>query len=423
MSRMLTMDGLLSLFVLAAWLSGHRALTSPSSSGRYGVLAAIACGLGILTKGPVALILAASPLAAYRMLDRRSAPVGYRRAAVFAFVVLAVAAPWYIAAAWRAPGFLGDFLYQHNFLRYVTPFDHEEPFWYYGPLLFVGMMPWTLLWLPLLRGIVGTPAMARRKRPAAMGLFILAFAFSFIFYSLAGCKRPGYILPAMPPLALALGCYLRVRLPRRVGYLPQVLRQLSRLPHALTVAVLASGAVAFAGACFAGLVTVQHAIPLAGIFFVAALYLFARRSQAKPGAAWAGCAVATFLLLLVSIHEIWPGYAHKFSVRAQVRPQKCFSNDPAFPVVCYPHRWDSVGFYLGRRDVATYSSAERDLLVRDLGRRPQTLVFVKSDHYCTDLIKSLPPKLQFEAYGKNGLVTAGVVRRSSTLPEGLYAGR
>jgi dolichol-phosphate mannosyltransferase len=454
MSRMVTMDGLLALFVLISWLCGHRALASRRSSGRYWILAAVACGLGILTKGPVALVLAAAPLVAYRMLDRRSVPVGYPKGAALVLLALGVAAPWYVAAAWYTPGFLSEFLLRHNLLRYVTPFDHEEPFWYYVPLLFLGMMPWTLLGLPLIRGLVGRPAMAARKRPAAMGFFFLAFACSFVFYSLAGCKRPGYILPAMPPLALALGCYMRVRLPKRPAWRVQPLPQLqitrnapgavrisnfgfgawdlgfgfcnlslARLPHVLTVGVMAVAASACVAASFAGLAAPAHAIPMAGVFLVAALYLLTRGPRPKTLAPWTGCALATFVVLLVGVHELWPGYAHKFSVRAQVRPQKYFADDPALPVACYPHRWDSVSFYLGRPDVATYTSAERELLIRDLARRPRTLLFVKSDHYCADLVKSLPPNLEFEAYGKNGLVTAGIVRHCSALPDSLHAGR
>jgi dolichol-phosphate mannosyltransferase len=423
MSRMVSMDSLLSLCVLASWLCGHRALMSNRSYCRYAALAAIACGLGILTKGPVAPVLAGAPLLAYRMLDRRCAPLSYAKAALWAILALGIAAPWYVAAAWRSPGFLGEFLYTHNLVRYVTPFDHEEPFWYYLPLLFLGMMPWTLLAVPLIRSFVGSPAMAARKRPAAMGFFFLAFACSFVFYSLAGCKRPGYILPAMPPLALALGCYWRARLPNRVRWRPEALPRLSRLPHGLTVAVIAAGAIAYVAASIAGLVSTGHAILLAAVCLVAALYLLRRGPEPRAAVAWAGCALTTFLLLLVSVHEFWPGYAHKFSVRAQVQPQKCFADDPALPVACYPHRWDSVSFYLGRHDVATYGNADRDLLIRDLGRRPRTLVFVKSDHYCADLVKSLPANLQFEAYGKNGIVTAGIVSHVRTLPDNLYAGR
>ena len=45
-------------------------------------------------------------------------------------------------------------------------------------------------------------------RSAALGFFLLAFAAGFLFFSASACKRPAYILPALPPLALALGCYL-----------------------------------------------------------------------------------------------------------------------------------------------------------------------------------------------------------------------
>jgi hypothetical protein len=186
---------------------------------------------------------------------------------------------------------------------------------------------------------------------------------------------------------------------------------------------MAAAAIACIAASFAGLAAPAHAIPLAGIFLVAALCLLTRGPGPKALAPWAGCAAATFAVLQVGIHELWPGYAHKFSVRAEVRPQKCFADDPTLPVACYPHRWDSVSFYLGRDDIATYSAAERDLFIRDLATRPRTLVFVKSDRYCADLVRSLPSNLQFEAYGKNELVTAGIVRHRSALPAGLYAGR
>jgi hypothetical protein len=44
------------------------------------------------------------------------------------------------------------------------------------------------------------------QRAEALGVFLLAGLWSVAFFSASGCKRPCYILPAMPPLALALGC-------------------------------------------------------------------------------------------------------------------------------------------------------------------------------------------------------------------------
>src|SRR5262245_3367618 len=61
--RMLNMDSLLCLWVTAALASAHVALTcGPSLRRRWWLLAAAACGLGLLTKGPVALVLILTPL-------------------------------------------------------------------------------------------------------------------------------------------------------------------------------------------------------------------------------------------------------------------------------------------------------------------------------------------------------------------------
>src|SRR5205823_13368468 len=72
----------------------------------------------------------------------------------------------------------------------------------------LGMLPWSLMLLPLAWSLVRRFRPASVRRPAGLGLFLIATVWCFVFYSLAGSKRSGYILPVMPPLALALGCYL-----------------------------------------------------------------------------------------------------------------------------------------------------------------------------------------------------------------------
>src|SRR5207302_876515 len=103
----------------------------------------VACGLGLLTKGPVALLLVAVPLCGIVALDRRTAKP--RAAGWFGYLVVSVslALPWYAAAAACDPEFLGYFFWKHNLLRYVAPFDHAKPAWYYVPEIVVGMLPWS----------------------------------------------------------------------------------------------------------------------------------------------------------------------------------------------------------------------------------------------------------------------------------------
>src|SRR5207302_4932816 len=98
--------------------------------------------------------------------------------------------------------------WEHNVVRFLAPFDHLRPVWFYGPILLFGLLPGTLLALPLVRFLLAAdPDQARRRSPE-LGYPLLAGGWCVFFFSMSGCKLPTYILPAFPPLALALGAYL-----------------------------------------------------------------------------------------------------------------------------------------------------------------------------------------------------------------------
>src|SRR5207237_2477786 len=69
--RMLLMDGLVCLWVTAGLAAAHLALLAPRLRRGWWLLSALACGLGLLTKGPVALVLLAGPVLAYSTLKPR----------------------------------------------------------------------------------------------------------------------------------------------------------------------------------------------------------------------------------------------------------------------------------------------------------------------------------------------------------------
>src|SRR5262245_11978456 len=208
MGRLLILDGLLALWVVLSLLSAFEAVRGGRLRPGWWLLSAVACGLGVLTKGPVALILLAPPLWLHGRLAGSTARVTWPAGLAFLAVVLAVNLPWYVAVCLRTPEFAGHFLWQHNLVRFVSGFDHLEPVWYYGPVLLAGLLPGSLLAAGFLRFLLTGEAETAHRRPPELGFMLLAGGWGVFSFTLSGCKLPTYILPGFPPLCLALGHYL-----------------------------------------------------------------------------------------------------------------------------------------------------------------------------------------------------------------------
>jgi 4-amino-4-deoxy-L-arabinose transferase-like glycosyltransferase len=208
MGRLLVLDGLLTLWVTLGLLAVFQATAGPTFSRRSWLVASIALGLGVLTKGPVAVVLVLVPLVVHRWLMRPAPRIAWRNWALFAFVIAAISLPWYVAMSIAEPEFASYFLWKHNFQRFLQPFDHERPVWFFGPVLLIGMAPATLLLPSLVRYLLADRPGVETRRSPVMGYYLLASLICVFFFSLSGSKLPTYILPAFPPLCLALGAFL-----------------------------------------------------------------------------------------------------------------------------------------------------------------------------------------------------------------------
>jgi 4-amino-4-deoxy-L-arabinose transferase-like glycosyltransferase len=205
LGRMLTPDSILCLCLVVSWMACHLSLVSERPRWGWLLLSATACGLGILTKGPVAVVLMLMPTAIWCYLQGRTLELRWHHGLVWGTVVLLLAGPWFVAMCTHEPQFAQHFFWTHNVLRYVSPFVHAEPFWFYLPWLAVGTLPWCL-------ALPGVGATLLRSVANPAWFWLLAFTWCLVFFSCSGCKRAVYIVPAFPPLALAIGSYLNRRL-------------------------------------------------------------------------------------------------------------------------------------------------------------------------------------------------------------------
>jgi 4-amino-4-deoxy-L-arabinose transferase-like glycosyltransferase len=155
-------------------------------------------GLAVLAKGPAGIILCGSAIFFWALFTKRwrDAFRLFHPVALASFCVTAL--PWYTLCARRNPDFFRVFIIEHNFKRYLTPeFQHIQPFWFYVPVLFASIFPWSFI-------AVLASVDLLRKRTAWKGstslFFLFWFAFPVLFFTISKSKLPGYILPSLPPL-------------------------------------------------------------------------------------------------------------------------------------------------------------------------------------------------------------------------------
>jgi len=196
----------------------------------------IAGAFAVLAKGPVGLVL---PVLIAAASEVRTPSRLKRLVDVPAIAVAAVIAGGWYLLAWRVGGhaFLVRHVLQENLGRFLGRgvAGHAHPVWYYVPSLAVGLLPWTL----------ALPSPVRRLWRSRDGLdrFCLAWiAAVFVFYSLSTGKRPAYLLPLYPPLAIVTGRALAAGLERPLpSVLAGVLRGAAVLLAAVGVTVAAVG--------------------------------------------------------------------------------------------------------------------------------------------------------------------------------------
>ena len=183
-------------------------------------------GAATLAKGPIAPVMALAIIFTFAALRREWSLL--RRTIWIPGVILylAMVLPWYIEVQRRNPDFFRVFFWEHNLERFATDrYAHQHVFWYYGPIVLLALMPWTVIAMRALWDAIAQSLAewrARRAKDHYLGherwgdafpeFLFLSALFPVIFFSLSQSKLPGYILPAVPPLTILTGDYLhRVR--------------------------------------------------------------------------------------------------------------------------------------------------------------------------------------------------------------------
>ena len=182
----------MALALLALW-QAQAAETRGAALVQWALLG-LACGCGLLTKGFLALVLPVLVAVPFFILQRRLGEL-LCRGPLAVLVAILVVAPWALLVAQRDADFWNFFFWHEHIQRFAgQDAQHERPFWFYGPILLLAILPWA----GLLPRTLGQLWQDRRHRGTAfLGIAVVG---QLLFFSLSRGKLPTYLLPTLAAL-------------------------------------------------------------------------------------------------------------------------------------------------------------------------------------------------------------------------------
>jgi len=168
-------------------------------------------GFAILTKGPVAFILATLTITSFLFIQKDwkillckiNPKKGF-------FITTLVSLPWYFLELIKeGKPFWDNFFGYHNFQRYTSVVNnHSEPFWFFLYIMILASLPFTPFlyygifnaFKDLLKSLKESPSVTE-----TLNTYSLCWLTSvLIFFSISATKLPSYWLPAIPAAAILI---------------------------------------------------------------------------------------------------------------------------------------------------------------------------------------------------------------------------
>ncbi len=212
-ARIVIFDSALTFFVVLALVAFYLAIEERIGSGDgkdggegWTSLAWVAVGFGVLTKGPIAIVLPLLVVLPFAFRYRAWRSVADPIALI---LFAAIVAPWVIAVSLRIPDFLEYALITETASRFsTTELGRTGPIWYFLAIFPAAALPWSM-------ALVGAGRSCVRQRDSEGRLdrrilfLLLWIALPLLFFTLSQSKRPQYLLPMIPAVAVLISAAWR----------------------------------------------------------------------------------------------------------------------------------------------------------------------------------------------------------------------
>ena len=168
-------------------------------------------GLAILTKGPVAFVLAALTITSFLFSQKDWKILLCKIKPKKGFLITTlISLPWYVLELIKeGKPFWDSFFGYHNFQRYTSVVNnHEGPFWFFLYIMILASLPFTpFLFHGIFRAFKDFFKSSQENSNLSDTLYTYSLCWLvsvLIFFSISATKLPSYWLPAIPAASILL---------------------------------------------------------------------------------------------------------------------------------------------------------------------------------------------------------------------------
>jgi len=168
-------------------------------------------GFAILTKGPVAFVLATLTLTFFLIIQKDWRSLLYKiNPKKGLLITILISVPWYILELIKeGKPFWDDVFGYQNFQRYTSVVNnHSEPFWFFLYIMILASLPFTpFLYLGIFKTFRDCLKSSKDNYNITETLYTYSLCWLIsvlVFFSISATKLPSYWLPAIPAAAILI---------------------------------------------------------------------------------------------------------------------------------------------------------------------------------------------------------------------------
>ncbi len=200
-------DTMLNFSIIIVMLSFWEAISKESGS-KWWYAFFVGIGLGLLSKGPIILILTIPPIFIWLFVYKEK----LKKIPVISglFLIILISFPWYYFSELRSPGFIDYFIFGEHFRRFFDSgwkgdlygFPKQQPFGIIWLFSILGIFPWSILIIVKLKRIIKETLTNKW-----IGYLLCWMLFTPIFFTFSKSLIHPYTLPMTGPAALLISHY------------------------------------------------------------------------------------------------------------------------------------------------------------------------------------------------------------------------